>query len=1265
MEDQDIDDVAVLILEESVSQNHVARLRRPEVGSLVHRHWWAFGFPDGMLGNSSGGEIGEELGYGWVRLDTSARYPIQGGYSGAALWSPDYEAVVGMVGQGQGGNGDGRAITLRAIDACLPEQKLHLLADWSAESAGESAMAAWGWSLTDDPEAGRHWRPRARGVSTDAERGFRFCGRTAALQKIVSWLVGEEAKRQILVVTGSPGVGKSAVLGRIVTTADASLSASLPPDESVRAPEGSVACAVHAKSKSALEVAEEVARAASANLPARVSDLASHIRDALESGGRTGFTVVIDALDEAASPDEARLILRRVAQPLAENLEDLGVRVVVGSRRSDDAGSLFDEFGLSTHILDLDNPEFFEFADLATYALATLQLRGAERRDNPYNDVALAAPVADRIAQLSEGNFLVAGLIARAHGMYDHQPVEPERLTFPPTVDAALHEYLDLLPDVDGVPANAVLTALAYAEAPGMPLDLWRVTISALGHAVPSEQHLLAFARSSAANFLVETSTADPQNAVFRLFHQALNDALVRRRSAVRDEDAIASALLQHGQSVGWSEAPAYLLRALPRHAERGRGVDQLLSDPTFALYADLRRLIPAATSASSPHARRQARLLRRTPRALDASPSDRAALLSVTETLDNLGNTYSTSTHPAPYRARWAAAVPHEEEAILEGHGDWVRTVCSVQAAGRQLLATASDDATVRLWDPETGELVRVLEGHSDYVLTVRTLATDQGKLLLTTSADGTARVWDPNQGETVRLFGGIGDWVRSACIGRMAGRTVLATASDDRFVRFWNMDTGREIRTVKAHHRHRIRAVCALGEVFAAAGDDGLIRLLDPRGGESIVLRGHGGSVNALCAFFLDERAMLATASADGTAGVWDLESASQHVVLKGHREELNAVHAFSLEGRTVLATASDDGTARLWDPSTGDQLAVFNGHVDWVLDVCSLPLGGRTQLATAGSDGTVRLWNPNREQHAGLRGSTSVGAACALPLEAGTALATASSNGAVSLVNPETGEQLRTIKGSHGWDSCVCAVPVKGRTLLATSSTDRSARLWDPETNRQVRVLKGHGSRVKSMCIITSKGRTLLATGSADATARLWNPENGKQLRVLKGHTGWVLTMCAIPVDDRSVLATGSADGTARLWDPESGRQLHMMKDPSGRVQSMCAVDVGGRAVLAAASRGTIGLWNPANGEQLRVLESNSEVRSMCAIGVDGHSLLAVASDDRTVRFWDPAKGQTVAEIPVGAAARVVIETDGLLLVSTWRGILALDLASRGLF
>ncbi|MFG2224937.1 AAA family ATPase [Streptomyces sp. NPDC048644] len=509
-------------------------LRCPRPEDLEGGSWWAFGFPGGdPLGDSARGEIGSALGHGWVRLDTAPSHRIERGFSGAGLWCAPYGALVGVVAQAGGGNG--RAVTL------FEAGDLHGLATCRPPDAGP------GWTLDGDTQAARHWRPRARGVAVDSEGGWRFRGRTAALHRIVEWFRQREDHRQVLMVTGSPGVGKSAVLARIVTTADPAVGALLPADDdAVRADEGSIGCAVFARGRTALEVASEIARAASAHVPEQLQDFPAFMARALTAG--TPFNVVIDALDEAASPEQARLIIRMVARPLAETVPC--ARVVVGARHRDDLGDLLGAFRAGRVTIDLDSPAYFAPADLEAYALATLRLSGNERAGNPYADGAVARPVARRIAERSARNFLVAGLVARSHGLYDTEPVDPDALTFSPDVDEVLHAYLErLVPPVAGgaVSAAGALTALAFAHMPGFTAPLWSTAIGALHDASVDPQALARFARSAAANFLIE-SGSDPDGRTFRLFHQALVDSLLAQRAdwkeRATDERALTRAFL-------------------------------------------------------------------------------------------------------------------------------------------------------------------------------------------------------------------------------------------------------------------------------------------------------------------------------------------------------------------------------------------------------------------------------------------------------------------------------------------------------------------------------------------------------------------------------------------------------------------------------------------------------------------------------------------------------------------------------------------------
>jgi WD40 repeat protein len=89
-----------------------------------------------------------------------------------------------------------------------------------------------------------------------------------------------------------------------------------------------------------------------------------------------------------------------------------------------------------------------------------------------------------------------------------------------------------------------------------------------------------------------------------------------------------------------------------------------------------------------------------------------------------------------------------------------------------------------------------------------------------------------------------------------------------------------------------------------------------------------------------FSPDGALLATASADGTARTWDTATGQPRTTLTGHHGPVRGV-AFSPDG-TLLATASFDGTARIWDAATGAHLVTL----------LTLPDGGSAVLLPDGS-------------------------------------------------------------------------------------------------------------------------------------------------------------------------------------------------------------------------------------------------------------------------------------------------------------------------
>ena len=129
------------------------------------------------------------------------------------------------------------------------------------------------------------------------------------------------------------------------------------------------------------------------------------------------------------------------------------------------------------------------------------------------------------------------------------------------------------------------------------------------------------------------------------------------------------------------------------------------------------------------------------------------------------------------------------------------------------KILASGSLDHTVRLWDVQTGQQLKVLPGHTDWVYSVA--FSPNGRILASAGTDRIVHLWDVTSGQSFKVLSGHSNVIR--LIAFSPDGRLLASCSMDGTVKLWNVQSGECIKTLRPerpYERMNITGVTSLTE-------------------------------------------------------------------------------------------------------------------------------------------------------------------------------------------------------------------------------------------------------------------------------------------------------------------------------------------------------------------------------------------------------------------------------------------------------------------
>lgn len=278
---------------------------------------------------------------------------------------------------------------------------------------------------------------------------------------------------------------------------------------------------------------------------------------------------------------------------------------------------------------------------------------------------------------------------------------------------------------------------------------------------------------------------------------------------------------------------------------------------------------------------------------------------------------------------------------ATLTGYQGIFGSVNAVAAQGN-LLASASDDKRIQLWQLPTGIACGELLGHIGAVKAVA--FHPHQPILASGSQDRSIKLWDCQTQRVTQTLTGHASAVNAVAFSPDGQ---LISGSNDKTIKLWQ--SGECCATLTGH-RLAVNAVAFSndGTQIASASADGVVRLWDITGECLQIFSGHTQAVRAVA---FSPNGLIASGG-DGSIRLWHLEQNNCRL-LSGHPWPVSAL-LFSPDGN-YLISASWDKTLKIWHVETGEEICALHGHTD---SINGIALAGEL-IISASKDKTVKLW------------------------------------------------------------------------------------------------------------------------------------------------------------------------------------------------------------------------------------------------------------------------------------------------------------------
>jgi len=272
--------------------------------------------------------------------------------------------------------------------------------------------------------------------------------------------------------------------------------------------------------------------------------------------------------------------------------------------------------------------------------------------------------------------------------------------------------------------------------------------------------------------------------------------------------------------------------------------------------------------------------------------------------------------------------------------------------------LASASEDASIIVWNADSGEVEQELRGHQDAVNCVA--YSPIGNTLASCSADMSIKIWDVDDGKCIKTIAGHEHNV-SSLVYSLNGKYLLS-CSRDKTIRKWDVATGAGRAIYKGHNKW-VRVVCISPDknIFASGAQDKLIKLWEFSNSKNEAFKTIGGDSLTDAHTMEIECLCFSNANADRIIikNLLKGDIQKEEKLAAKKRDAKYAEQKKEDPGGAFLISGSRDMAIKMYSVHTGKIVLNLPGaHNNWVRGLIFHPTG--KYFMSCSDDKSIKVWN-----------------------------------------------------------------------------------------------------------------------------------------------------------------------------------------------------------------------------------------------------------------------------------------------------------------